>query len=143
MHTSIISTNVSPTITPNDIHIATNANVSIFGFNVPTPDNQHNLILECDSMICRILDRAKEIFGTFLPPILTTVVHGEAKIQMIYTINKNNMDESTCTSLHNVKDVVSSVRCGEESGIVLSKEFDYQKNLIIKSMTFYNFTQWK
>ncbi len=171
----VISTNVSPTITPNDIRIATDANAPIFGFNVPTLNNQPNLILECDSVIYRILDRAKEIFGTFLPPIPTTVVHGEAKIQMIYTINKNDtaigcmvqegtlyhqqkqkkqsashsdtstayyyrllrgdnviMDESTCTSLRHVKEVVSSVRRGEECGIVLSKEFDYQVNDILQ-----------
>ena len=171
----VISTNVSPTITPNDIRIATDANAPIFGFNVPTVNNQPNLTLECDSVIYRILDRAKEIFGTFLPPIPTTVVHGEAKIQMLYTINKNDtaigcivqegtlyhqqkqkkqsashsdtstayyyrllrddnviMDESTCTSLRHVKEVVTSVRRGEECGIVLSTEFDYQINDILQ-----------
>jgi translation initiation factor IF-2 len=89
----VIAEGVGP-LTATEIAMAKESNACIFCFDIKTQDKTVVALAEAEGVkiheydvIYTLLDEAKEVFTTYLPPLSIETVHGKAKVQAVFEIN--------------------------------------------------------
>lgn len=163
-------------INATDIQLAKESNAIIFSFGNTRIDQMTLNLAEsegvricCNPIIYSLLDEAKQVLGTFLPPSPVEHIHGSALVQEVFSIGTEDGPENiaglkvmdgyiyrdkttvdsvklechfrvlrdgkqisadgetvTASSLRRYKELVESVRLGDECGLGLSGFTEFQ-----------------
>lgn len=172
-------------VTISDIQMAKESEATIFAFGLKRIDQSilnlaeaENVTICSNDIIYSLLDKAKDVLGSYLPPVAEEHVHGRALVQAVFTIdtsdgnekvaglkvmdghmykakapNKNDSSRSstsadlnchfrilrdrkqispngesvTASSLRRFKELVESVRMGDECGLALLGFTDFEE----------------
>ncbi len=87
-------------VTISDIHMAKESEAAIFAFGLKRIDQSilnlaesENVTICSNDIIYSLLDEAKDILGSYLPPVAQERVHGRALIQAVFTIDTSSGKE--------------------------------------------------
>ena len=119
-----VSSGIGP-ISSSDVRMAKESGASIFSFGVKQNNKDILSMAETEGVAVRshdviysLLDDAKEVFASHLPPIHTEIVHGRAKVQAIFGIN-NKKDAERIAGLSVLDGTLYKGKAKDSKGVLI------------------------
>ncbi|CAG8547957.1 2691_t:CDS:10, partial [Dentiscutata heterogama] len=143
VHVSVVDFGVGD-ISESDVQMAAAAQGAILGFNVKVDKRASSLAqvehveIMCYNIIYKLLDDIKNKLSKMLPPVLETVVSGEATVLQVFQINVKNREfrpvAGSLESLKHLKQDVTEAKKGLECGISFDGFTDFKEGDLVQSI---------